>query len=259
MLKKRSILAGIVLALSCTLACAENSAEQVQNYLEMSKKGSIPATISLADAYQRGDGVEQDLERARTYYEVAAQAGNPMAQTILARMYDTAQGGPRDTVKMIYWLRQAAMQNTPEALYLLSDKLANGDGVPQDTRVAYNLLVRCAISPVWDGKRLNKTPVACRFFLADSDLRLAGPDDYETRTRALIFLALAFGDPHAEDVQREDDTYAEVFRVSRIEYEKDIKTLPPEYAGTLQTELSDPPALFVRIAKQLETPEILKP
>jgi len=257
--KKLSILLGFALAALSITTQAANTQEQVQEYLEMSVKGSIPATMLVADAYQHGDGVPQDLARARQYYEMAAKAGDPVAQTILATLYDTAQGGPRNPQKMIYWLRQSAMQNHPDALFMLSEKLKNGDGVAQDTRAAYNLLVRCAIQPVLNGSHLEKTPVACRFFLADNDLRTAAANDHGTRTKALIFLALAFDDPHAADVQHEDTTYVEVLRAARTEYEKDVKALPPEFSQYLQEQLADRSALFARIAQSLETPAILRP
>lgn len=109
------------------------------------------------------------------------------------------------------------------------------------------------------GSHLGKTPVACRFFLADNDLRTAATNDHGPRIKVLIFLAPAFDDPHAADVQREDSNYVEVLRAARTEYEKDVKALPAEFSQFLQEQLADWSALFTRIAQSLETPVILRP
>lgn len=258
MLKKLSFLAGFVLAMSAGPALAANRSAEVQKFQQMAAGGSIPATLLLADAYQRGDGVAQDLVQARHYFEVAAQAGHPQAQTILATFYEQGQGGPKDAQKMIYWLRQAALQNDPNALFMLSDKLSQGDGLPRDARAAYNLLVRCAIQPVWDGRDANPTPVACRFFIADNDLRRAARTDQMAMRKALLFLALAFDDPHAAEAQRKKPELAEALRAARVEYEQDMQNLTPESRQYLHDSLADRQALFADIAASLDVPAILR-
>ena len=57
------------------------------HYQTAFENGNADAAFELGTMYISGDGVEQSLEMARTWYERAAAAGNNRALVVLARAY----------------------------------------------------------------------------------------------------------------------------------------------------------------------------
>jgi TPR repeat protein len=58
--------------------------------------------------YHLGNGVPKDYELAVSWYQRAAQSGNPAAMYNLARMYETARGVAMDLAKARELYRTAA-------------------------------------------------------------------------------------------------------------------------------------------------------
>jgi TPR repeat protein len=54
--------------------------------LNEAKQGDVTAQIALADIYEEGRGVPQDLAQAVKWYRKAAEQGNPQAQYWLRRL-----------------------------------------------------------------------------------------------------------------------------------------------------------------------------
>jgi len=258
MRRKIQILVGIILSVSCSLVSAANTPEEIQKYIDGAKKGSIPAAMLMADAYQHGDGVTRNLVKARQYYEIAAKGGEPVGQTILATMYVSGEGGPKDLGQTVYWLRQSAMQNHPEALLLLANMVRDGNGVKEDSRGAYNLLLRCAIHKISEGSYINPTPLMCRVMIADNELKSATPGNQAALRKAMLFLALTFDDPYAQEAQRADKKYIQIIETARTEYQKDAQYLTPDSVQYLKDNLAARQVLFDSTIRTLETPEILK-
>ena len=76
--------------------------------------------------------------------EVAAERGDPKAQTELAVKYEHAEGVPKDFQKANRLYCQAARQGYAEAQFKLGWVYANGRGVPRDDGVAAALFMMAA-------------------------------------------------------------------------------------------------------------------
>lgn len=73
------------------------------------------ATLRIADMYEKGLGVEQDLARAAWFYRHAANGGNLEAAFRLARIYESGTGVARDEDSARLWLALAAQRGHPSA------------------------------------------------------------------------------------------------------------------------------------------------
>jgi uncharacterized protein len=63
---------------------------------------------------------------------LAGTEGDPRAQRLLAVLYRTGRGVPKDADEAVAWTRKAADQGLPEAQYELGYVYSRGDGVPKD-------------------------------------------------------------------------------------------------------------------------------
>jgi hypothetical protein len=66
------------------------------------------------------------------WYRKAAEMGDVMAETELARMYDEGEGVAKDPVQALYWYRKLAEQGDDGAEARLGATYARGDGVPRE-------------------------------------------------------------------------------------------------------------------------------
>lgn len=73
-----------------------------------------------------------DLERARGWYEKAAEAGHAWAQFALGNIHDNAEGTPRNHLAARKWYAAAAQQGVAEAQMHLARMLQAGRGGPAD-------------------------------------------------------------------------------------------------------------------------------
>lgn len=76
---------------------------------DMFENGSA-ALCNLADKYEHGKGVAQDLKLARQGYMRSAAMGNCVAQYSLGMMYAAGRGVPRDPELAATWLHKSAQQ-----------------------------------------------------------------------------------------------------------------------------------------------------
>ena len=67
----------------------------------------------------------------------AAEQGEPGAQYLLGRMYNSGRGVPRDHTAAVEWYRQAAEQGQADAQFFLGAAHLRGHGVPQDYVLAH--------------------------------------------------------------------------------------------------------------------------
>jgi TPR repeat protein len=92
--------------------------------------GDTKAMFDLGRLYDlpAKDGVPLDLERARHWYEKAADAGHAWAQFALGNIYDNAHGVPRNHRAARKWYEAAARQGVAEAQMHLGRMLQTGRG-----------------------------------------------------------------------------------------------------------------------------------
>jgi tetratricopeptide (TPR) repeat protein len=82
--------------------------------------------------YQNGQGVPQSYDKAREWFQKAADAGNADASNKLGELFYYAQGGSRDYIAARNWYQRAAAAGNAKAMYNLGVLYENGQGVGQD-------------------------------------------------------------------------------------------------------------------------------
>mmetsp|Transcript_29641 Transcript_29641/g.96927 ORF Transcript_29641/g.96927 Transcript_29641/m.96927 type:complete len:175 (+) Transcript_29641:13-537(+) len=95
-------------------------------------EGHARASYCLGNAHAYGVGVDQDDARAASYYEVAAAAGVPEAQSNLGLFYAQGRGVAKNPEAAATWAKKAADQGVPQSQYSIAIMLARGDGIKQD-------------------------------------------------------------------------------------------------------------------------------
>jgi uncharacterized protein len=116
--------------------------------------GDAAAQYAFGRAYEDGQGVPQDDEKAVLWYRKSADQGFAKAQTALGLMYRLGHGVEQDKTEAVRWYQKAAKQQDPAALFNLAAAHYNGDGVGPNTWTAYKyfLIARKAGSkPAEDG------------------------------------------------------------------------------------------------------------
>lgn len=96
-------------------------------YSDAAYAGDAAAQLYLAYMYLRGEGTEQDLEKAFEWTEKSAEQGFAQAQNELGRAYEQMK---QDYNKAIEWYKKAAAQGFQEAQQNL-DRLYEHGGAAQ--------------------------------------------------------------------------------------------------------------------------------
>jgi len=112
-----------------SLLQADNAAEAVPLLRELADENYAPAQYRLAKAYERGEGVEVDLNAARQWTERAALHGNVRAMHDLGVYYALGRGAPADEAAAFRWFRQAAEYGVADSQYNLGLLYQQGRGV----------------------------------------------------------------------------------------------------------------------------------
>ena len=90
----------------------------------------------LADCYEKGIGVEQNLEYAISWYLSAVEAGSPEYETALGNCYMQRSGLPEDREEAAAWYYKAAERNDTAAMLALGRCYETGLGVPESAEQA---------------------------------------------------------------------------------------------------------------------------
>ncbi|PQJ60251.1 hypothetical protein BTO10_12820 [Vibrio chagasii] len=108
----RTFLLALVLLLS-SLAHAANKSEE-SNAADSSPKDSV-SQYQLAQAYELGVGVPQNIDDAFYWYSQSAENGNVDAQFRLAELYLAGTDGKPDNKLALEWFIKAALQGNKRA------------------------------------------------------------------------------------------------------------------------------------------------
>ncbi len=112
-------------------------AQTLETLRESAAKGNLEAMNELAFAYEKGNGVTQNLPESVKWYKKAAQSGYAPAQTHLGNGYLAGRGLPKDTAEAVKWYLRAAKQDYAKAQYNLGALYSNGwSKQPQDMQKA---------------------------------------------------------------------------------------------------------------------------
>ncbi len=106
-------------------------------YQKAAARGFAPSQYRLATLYEKGSGVPKDLAAARIWYERAAEKGNLKAMHNLAVLYADGDRGTPDFSKAALWFRNAAEHGLKDSQYNLAVLNERGLGVAQNLVEAY--------------------------------------------------------------------------------------------------------------------------
>lgn len=111
---------------------AKRFARAFELWLPLAQNGDLAAQRNVAHLLRRGLGVEQDLIRARKFYEQSAEFGFVTAQTNLGVMLLNGEGGDKDAEEAAIWFDRAARGGHPLAQFHLARLYETGTGVDPD-------------------------------------------------------------------------------------------------------------------------------
>jgi len=86
---------------------------------EAASHGHPPAQLQLGEFYKTGQSVDQDLERARTWFRRAANGGNVLAMHRVGIMTARGEGGEAEAEEAISWFERAANRGLVDSQYNL--------------------------------------------------------------------------------------------------------------------------------------------
>jgi TPR repeat protein len=160
----------LLLAAQSTFVPSTSEERYVTELRDAAARGDVEAEVTLANMYEAGSVVQQDVVRAAALYRDAASRGHVGAQMNLAMMYAGGQGVRRDAAagsalaafslgtiyedgaprvardlgKAASSYRQAAGQCFVSAQYRLGRLYADGRGVARDVNQAMQWLRKAA-------------------------------------------------------------------------------------------------------------------
>lgn len=91
--------------------------------------------FNIARCYLMGNGVNQDLRKARRLFRIVGKRGDADAQVAVVEMLMGGHGTPSDHVTAVDWARKAAEQMHPRGLLRYGELLCFGTDVEHDERV----------------------------------------------------------------------------------------------------------------------------
>jgi TPR repeat protein len=98
--------------------------------------GSAAATYDLGTLYAHGHGVTQDYQQARQWFEKAAAAGEAAAMDALGGLYTRGLGVTQDYQQARQWFEKGAAAGSRSAMYNLGSEYYFGHGVTRDYQQA---------------------------------------------------------------------------------------------------------------------------
>ena len=107
-------------------------AEAASLISKAAEAGEPIAQYNLSKLYERGQGVPRDLVQSREWAQKAAEAGNITAMHDLAVFYAEGEGGAQSYQGAIQWFRQAADHGLIDSQYNLGILYEQGLGVTEN-------------------------------------------------------------------------------------------------------------------------------
>jgi len=114
-------------------------------YLPGAERGVAKDLTCLAECYEYGYGVEEDLNEALRLYTQAAFRKDPQAIFRIGYFYETGKGGlQKDYAEAFKYYNVAASQGNQGAMLYLAELYEEGSGCSQNLQMAYKLyLLSC--------------------------------------------------------------------------------------------------------------------
>jgi len=131
----------VITLLSLSLPLSANQSdwvlvERFKKQLAAANSGKLKAMYDVGRLYERGRGVNTNLNEATKWYKKAAGAGQHSAQARLGIMYFEGRGVEQNYSQALKLLNSAAKNKVPSAQFQLANMYELGTGVPQDLKKA---------------------------------------------------------------------------------------------------------------------------
>jgi TPR repeat protein len=114
---------------SSRLKLLQSNEERFSKELARAEKGDVESQYNLGNMYTKGVGVNIDLSRANTWYEMAASQGHVKAEYKLGLIYYEGSGVKQNYKTAFKWFKSAAENGYPAAHYYLGKMYGLGQGV----------------------------------------------------------------------------------------------------------------------------------
>lgn len=121
-----------------------NKVEGMQLVSLAAKAGVRQAERDMGKSAEFGWLGEADNKKALSWYQVAADHGDPYSQWRIGMAYINGELGPKDSIKGVDYLRGAAASDFPQAMTDLGVMYVTGDGVSKDFNKARALYENAA-------------------------------------------------------------------------------------------------------------------
>ena len=114
-------------------------------HFEAAQSGDVLSMITIARAYEAGEGLPADCVKACLWYLKAAASQNeeaikalehPELQAEIGRMYQCGEGVSQNSQEAMKWYRKAANQGNAKAQFELGYAYESGEGIPVDRVMA---------------------------------------------------------------------------------------------------------------------------
>ena len=115
-----------------------------KSYFEQAEHGDAEAQLRLGYCYEKGNGVEQNYEKAIECYTKSVEQGNAVAQLRLGYCYEKGYGVEQNYEKAIEWYTKSAKQGNASAMYNLALCYQEGYGVEQNYEKAVEWYTKSA-------------------------------------------------------------------------------------------------------------------
>jgi len=123
---------------------AAAEATTLEQLISEARAGSSPAALILGINYLNGDGVAESESEAFRWFRLAAEQGEPVAQSRLGSMFERGQGVAADSREAAFWHEQAARSGNVRAMHNLAIAHADGAGVEENLGEAARLFRNAA-------------------------------------------------------------------------------------------------------------------
>ncbi len=88
----------------------------LKEFRPLAEQGDALAQFLLGRMYDLAQGVPQDYQEAMKWYRLAAEQGFALAQSNLGGMYISSHGVPRNSIQGYMWASLAAVQGNEKAV-----------------------------------------------------------------------------------------------------------------------------------------------
>ena len=82
--------------------------------------------------YYTDSGINQDYDKAASYFKIATAYGNSAGQYNLGLLYQSGKGVIKDSVQAFKWIKLSADQGNSDAQFSVANMYRYGSGIEQD-------------------------------------------------------------------------------------------------------------------------------